>query len=92
LREVRGGLEWSESMPQSLPISQSMLPHAELETSNCANLVLNAYTIAMATSRNEPKAFAAAIRAWRERNPKAAQAEAVRAVANIICKKIVGSR
>lgn len=75
-------------MPRSRPISLSILPDAELETSNCATLVLNAYTIAMITSRNEPKAFDAAIRAWRERNPTAAQGEDGRAVANIICKKL----
>ena len=75
-------------MPRSLPISLSTLPNAELETSNCANFVLTAYTIAITTSRNEPKAYEAAIRAWRERNPGAAQAEAARAVATIICNKL----
>lgn len=54
----------------------------------CAALVLNAYTMALVTRRNEPKAFDAAIRAWQERNPAAAQGEAGRAVANIICKKL----
>jgi hypothetical protein len=74
-------------MPRSPPISLGILPDAKLETSNCATLVLNAYTIAMVTRRNEPKAFDAAIRAWRERNAAAAQGEAGRAVAKIICKK-----
>jgi len=69
-----------KTMPRSLPISPSILPDGELETRNCANLVLNAYTITMATRRNEPKAYEAAIRAWLERNPQAAQADAARAV------------
>jgi hypothetical protein len=75
-------------MPRSRPISLGILPDAELETSNCATLVLNAYTMALVTRRNEPKAFDAAIRAWQERNPTAAHGEAGRAVANIICKKL----
>jgi hypothetical protein len=73
------------AMPRSLPISRSVL---ELETRNCATLVLNAYTIAMTTSRHEPKAFEAAIRAWRERNPEAVEGEAARGVASIICNKL----
>jgi hypothetical protein len=77
-----------KSVPQSLPISPSTLPDAGLEARNSANLVLNAYMIAMATSRNEPEAYEAAMRAWRERNPNTAQGEAARAVANIICKKL----
>ena len=75
-------------MPQSLPIGPSIVPDAELETNNCAQLVLNAYTISLTTSRHEPKAFDSAIRAWQERNPQAAQGEAARAVASIICKKL----
>jgi hypothetical protein len=75
-------------MLQPLPISLGIVPDAELETRNCTHLVLNAYTIALAIRRNEPKAYEAAIRAWRERNPQATQTEAARAVANIICKKL----
>ena len=37
------------------PISLNILPDPELETSNSAALVLNAYTIALLTRRNEAK-------------------------------------
>jgi hypothetical protein len=53
--------------------------------------VLNAYTIALAIGRDESRAFEAAIRAWRERNPKAAEAEAAPAVASIIGKNLQGA-
>jgi hypothetical protein len=75
-------------MPRSLPISFGVRPGTDLEASNCANLVLNAYTMAMMTRGNEPKAYEAAIRAWQERNPDSDQTEAARAVANIICNKL----
>ena len=75
-------------MPRSPPTGLSISPDVELETSNCANFVLNAYTIALLTRRNEPKAIEAAIRAWRERNPKASRADAAPAVEDIIRKKL----
>lgn len=74
---------------RALPISLSVLPDTDLETHNCAVFVLNAYTLAMATHRNEPKAFEAAIRAWRERNAEATEGAAARDVARIICNKQV---
>ena len=75
-------------MRRTLPISLNILPDGDMETRNCATLVLTAYTIAMATQRNERKAFEAAIRAWRERNPEAAEGEAARGVASIICNSL----
>jgi hypothetical protein len=74
-------------MPRSLPISLNIMPDEELEEIDSARLVLNAYSLAMAMSRHEPKAFEAAIRAWRECNPQAAQGADARAVASIICKR-----
>jgi hypothetical protein len=64
-------------MRRTLPISLNILPDGDMETRNCATLVLTAYTIAMATHRNERKAFEAAIRAWRERNPEAPEGAAL---------------
>lgn len=75
-------------MPRSRPISLSILPDAAVETSNCATLVLNAYTIALIARRNERKAVDAAIRAWRERNPTALQVDAACAVENILGKTL----
>jgi hypothetical protein len=75
-------------MPRTLPISLNILPDGDMETRNCAAFVLTAYTIAMATHRTERKAFEAAIRAWRERNPEAAEGEAARGVASIICNSL----
>jgi hypothetical protein len=74
-------------MRRTLPISLNILSDGDMETRNCATLVLNAYIMTMATTRNEPKAFAAAIRAWRERNPEAPEVHAARGVASIICNK-----
>jgi hypothetical protein len=74
-------------MPRS-PISLNVVPDADLEATNTAHVVLNAYTTAKTFSRNEKKAFDAGIRAWRERNPNAPTEEGAAAVANIICHKL----
>lgn len=60
----------------------------DLEASNLAQLVINAYTTAMAVTRNEQKAFESAVRAWRERNPNASPEQGPPAVATIICNKL----
>jgi hypothetical protein len=75
-------------MPRTLPISLNILPDGDMETRNCATLVLTAYTNAMATRRTEPRALEAAIRAWRERNPEASDDAAAHGVASIICNKL----
>jgi hypothetical protein len=75
-------------MPRTLPISLNVLPDGDMETRNCTTFVLTAYTIGMATHRNERKAFEAAIRAWRERNPDAHEGEAARGAASIICNNL----
>jgi hypothetical protein len=51
-------------------------------------MVLTAYAMTMTIRGSEPKAFEAAVRAWRERNPQAAHDDAARAVATIICNKL----
>jgi hypothetical protein len=61
---------------------------AELEASNLAHMVINAYSTAMAVSRNEQKAFDSAVRAWRERNPDASPEDGPPAVATIICNRL----
>jgi hypothetical protein len=73
---------------RTLPISLNILPDGDMATRNCAAQVLTAYTIAMATHRNERRAFEAAIRAWRERHPEAPEGEAARGVASIICNDL----
>jgi hypothetical protein len=75
-------------MHPSLPISLNVRPDEELEASNLTHLVINAYSIAMAVSRNEKKAFDSAVRAWRERNPNASPEQGPPAVATIICQKL----
>jgi hypothetical protein len=75
-------------MQRTLPISLNVRPDAELEESNLAQAVINAYSIGMAVTRNEQKAFDSAVRAWRERNPDASIEEGQRAVAEIICHKL----
>jgi hypothetical protein len=75
-------------MRRNQPISLSVIPDAELEADNLAHVVINAYTAAMTFGRNERKAFEAAIRAWRERNPNASPEEGPPAVATIICHKL----
>jgi hypothetical protein len=75
-------------MSRVRPISLNIIPDVDLETTNIAAIVLNAYTAVMAVSRNEQKAFAAAVRAWRERNPTASAERAPPAVATIISHKL----
>ena len=72
----------------SRPTSFDVIPDGELKTSNTAVVVLNAYTTTMALSRDERKAFDAAVRAWRERNPSAPPEEGPPAVATILCHKL----
>jgi hypothetical protein len=71
----------------SRPISFDTIPEGKLKTSNTAAIVLNVYTTTMTLTRNEPKAFDAAVRAWRERNQNASPEKGPRAVATIICHK-----
>jgi hypothetical protein len=77
-----------KAMTQGTPISPSELPDAELEKSNLAQMVINAYTMGMAVMRDERKAFDSAVRAWRERNPNASPVEGPPAVATIICQNL----
>lgn len=70
------------------PISLNVVPDADLEASNTAHVVLNAYTTAKTVSHDEIRAFDAGVRAWRERNPNAAAEEGPPAVASIICHKL----
>ena len=72
----------------SRPIGVDNIPDGELTTSNTALIVLNAYTTVMIFSRNERRAFDAAVRAWQERNPNASPEAGPPAVASIICHKI----
>jgi len=72
-------------MPQNLSRSA---PGTDLETTNSTAMVLTAYAMTMTIRGSEPKAFEAAVRAWRERNPQAAHDDAARAVATIICNKL----
>jgi hypothetical protein len=75
-------------MQRNLPISLNVIPDEDLEATNLAQTVINAYAIAMAVTRNEQKAFDSAVRAWRERNPDASIEEGQTAVATIICHKL----
>ena len=59
-----------------------------LVSAGFAQIVINAYTAAMALTRNEQKGFDAAVRAWRERNPNASPEEGPPAVATIICHRL----
>jgi hypothetical protein len=72
----------------SRPLSFDVISDGELKASNTAVVVLNAYTITMALSRDERKAFDAAVRAWRERNPVASPEEGPPAVATSIRRKL----
>jgi hypothetical protein len=60
----------------------------DLEASNLAQLVINAYSTAMALTRDERRAFQSAVRAWRERNPNASPEQGPPAVATIICNQL----
>jgi hypothetical protein len=51
-------------------------------------MALSAYSAGMMLLRDERKAFDAAVRAWRERNPDASRKDAAAAVASIICRKL----
>lgn len=73
---------------QRAPISDKVLPDDALEASNLTQLVINAYTTARAFTRDERRAFEAAVRAWRERNPNASPEEGPPAVATIIRHKL----
>jgi hypothetical protein len=72
-------------MPRSRPISLSVMPDADLDASDTAQVVLQAYTTAMTFARNEQKAFDTAVWAWRKRHPKASPEDGEAAVAYIIC-------
>jgi hypothetical protein len=72
----------------SRPIVFDNVPDGELKAANTAVVVLNAYTTAMTFTRNERRAFDAALRAWRERNPNASPEQGPPAVATIICHKV----
>jgi hypothetical protein len=78
----------SKYMQRNRPISLNDLPDTELEASNLAQMVINAYSTTMAVTRNEQKAFDSAVRAWRERNPNASPEEGPPAVATIICHNL----
>lgn len=75
-------------MQRNPHISLNVMPDEELEASNLAQMVITAYTTAMAVTRNEQKAFDAAVRAWRERNPNASPEWGPPAVATIISQKL----
>jgi hypothetical protein len=75
-------------MQRNRPISLNVLPDEDLEASNLAQMVINAYTIAMSLTRNEQKGFDAAVRAWRERYPNASPEQGPPAVATIICERL----
>jgi len=75
-------------MRRDRPISLNVLADEELGASNLARLVINAYTTAMAVTRDDRKAFESAVRAWRERNPNAPPEEGRPAVATILCHKL----
>ena len=72
----------------SRPIDFSTIPDDELKVANTSVLVLNAYITAMTLGRDERKAFDAAVRAWRERNPNASPEQGPPAVATIICHNL----
>ena len=73
---------------QRAPTSGKLLPDDALEASNLTQLVINAYTTARVFTRDERRAFEAAVRAWRERNPNASPEEGPPAVATIIRHKL----
>ena len=75
-------------MQQIRPNNPAVPSGEELEQSNLTQIVLNAYTTAMAFTRDERKAFDSAVRAWRERNPSASPEQDRPAVATIICNKL----
>jgi hypothetical protein len=75
-------------MARHRPISLNILPDEKLEVGTLAELVLDAYTSAMAVTRDDRRAFDAAVSAWRERNPKASPEQGRPAVAMIICHKL----
>jgi hypothetical protein len=70
------------------PIGLGLSADEDLEACNLAKLVINAYTTAMLFTRDERRAFEAAVRAWRERNPFASPEQGPPAVAPIICHKL----
>ena len=63
-------------------------PREDLETRDLAKLVINTYTRTMTFTRDERKAFEAAVRAWREHNPTASPEQGPPAVATIICHRL----
>lgn len=71
-------------MWRNQPISLNVLPDEELEATNLAQMVFNAYTMTMTLSRNEQMAFDSAVRAWRAHNPNASPDDGATAVATII--------
>jgi hypothetical protein len=75
-------------MQRSRPISLNVFPDEDLEAGNLAQLVIDAYTAAVAVTHDERKAFDSAVRAWRERNPNASPEQGPPAVATIICHKL----
>lgn len=75
-------------MQRSRSINLDVMLDEDLEASNLAQMVIDAYSTAMAVTRNEQKAFNSAVRAWQERNPNASPEEGQTAVATIICHKL----
>jgi hypothetical protein len=67
------------SFPEQNPVADG--------AAHCTRLVLAVYTAVMASSRNEGNAFNAAVQTYRSENPDAAEDDARRAVAEIICRK-----
>lgn len=68
----------------SRPLSADTIPDGELKTANTQVVVLNAYATSMTLLHDGKKAFEAAIRAWRERNPAASPEDARTAVVSIL--------
>lgn len=68
-------------MPRSRPISLNVMP--DVEASNTAHTVLQAYTAAIGAG-----AFNAAVRAWLRLHPNARPEDGTAAVAKILCHKM----
>jgi CheY-like chemotaxis protein len=72
------------------PDSLALVPDPDSKTAACVNDVLDTYTAAMKSNRNEKKAFDEAVRVWRGYNPNASPEQGPPAVATIICHKSTG--
>jgi hypothetical protein len=84
LRSPRSLLGARRENGMSRLINFDTVPDDELKAANTAVVVLNAYTTFITLHRDGRKAFEAAMRAWRERNPNACPEEAPPAVAHIL--------